>query len=74
MSEKKKKKDLLDEKYLGDLHHDLKNQIASIKAFNQLILRSEDNEEIDGYAKKIDQQADKLLILVSSFLDQLRQF
>ena len=62
---KKNKQDKLE-----DLHHDIKNQITSIKVFNQLIKKKSEKKEIQEYSDSVDEKITNLLELLDDLFDE----
>lgn len=58
---------------IGKLMHDIKNQITSIKAFNQLNLRKSDNKEIEEYSNSIEERSEELISLLDDLTDKIRE-
>lgn len=59
------------DEFISFVSHELKNPLATIKGFAQLIGRSIKNEDIKikGYASQITTQADRILELINDLLD-----
>jgi PAS domain S-box-containing protein len=69
--EQKKGQELRDE-FISIASHELKTPLTSIKAFNQLLLRSSDLDKMQSYLQKVDASTTKLERLINDMLDVSR--
>lgn len=57
------------DEFLSIASHELKTPLTSIKAFNQLISRTRDNDKVQHFSKKSAEHIDKLEWLINDLLD-----
>ncbi|SER48905.1 MASE3 domain-containing protein [Pedobacter rhizosphaerae] len=69
--EQKKGQEQRDE-FISIASHELKTPLTSIKAFNQLLLRSRDLGKMQSYLQKVDASTTKLERLINEMLDVSR--
>ena len=55
--------------FLANMSHEIRTPINAILGMNEMILRENDNEEIEEYAKSISSAGNSLLYLVNDVLD-----
>lgn len=73
--EQKRMKNALEEanryktRFLANMSHEIRTPINAIIGFNEMILRENQDENIDRYAKDVQGAADVLLMLVGDILD-----